>query len=152
MEKDAGFPGCEVPPNRAQGFVGSEPLAQRALSLPVKRKLPRGCRECNVKPVISVRVLEMVVSPFVTLTVIPITSATRICRYARFMYKITRSKTSGVVLKCKVCPHSEHVNEFDDRQGSRRTQAAQAMLKHASIDHGREQVGGSMSKALELWV
>jgi hypothetical protein len=68
------------------------------------------------------------------------------------MYNITRSKSSGVVLQCKACSHSENVNEFDDRRGSRRTQAAQAMLKHARIDHGKEQVGGSMSKSLETWV
>jgi hypothetical protein len=68
------------------------------------------------------------------------------------MYKIERSKTGGVVLKCKVCPHSERVNEFDDRLGSRRTQAAQAMLKHTLNDHGREPMGRPMSKALELWV
>ena len=68
------------------------------------------------------------------------------------MYKISRSKTGGVVLKCKVCSHSERVNEFDDRQGSRRTQAAQAMLRHTLTDHGREPVGRPMPKALELWV
>jgi hypothetical protein len=54
------------------------------------------------------------------------------------MYNISRSKTGSVVLKCKVCSHSERVNEFDDRQGSRRTQAAQAMLRHTLTDHGRE--------------
>ena len=54
------------------------------------------------------------------------------------MYNISRSKTGGVVLKCKVCSHSERVNEFDDRLGSRRTQAAQAMLRHTRTDHGRE--------------
>ena len=67
------------------------------------------------------------------------------------MYNISRSKTSGVVLICKVCSHCEHVNEFDDRQGSRRTQAAQAMLKHARIDHGRGQAGALVSKPLETW-
>lgn len=68
------------------------------------------------------------------------------------MYNISRSKTSGVVLKCKACAHCEHVNEFDDRLGSRRTQAAQAMLKHVRLDHGREQVGASINKSLEMWV
>ena len=34
------------------------------------------------------------------------------------MYNILRSKTGGVVLKCRVCSHSERVNEFDDRLGS----------------------------------
>jgi hypothetical protein len=68
------------------------------------------------------------------------------------MYNISRSKTGGVVLKCKVCSHSECVNEFDDRLGSRRTQAAQAMLRHTLTDHGREPMGRPMSKALESLV
>ena len=68
------------------------------------------------------------------------------------MYNISRSETGGVVLQCKVCSHSERVNEFVDRLGSRRTQAAQAMLRHTRNDHGREPMGRPMSKALELWV
>jgi hypothetical protein len=67
-------------------------------------------------------------------------------------YNISRTNTGGVLLKCKLCSHSERVNEFDDRQGSRRTQAAQAMLNHTRKDHGREPVGRPMAKALELWV
>ena len=67
------------------------------------------------------------------------------------MYNIERSKTGGVVLKCKVCSHSERVNEFDDRHGSRRTQAAQAMLNHSRTHHGKEPVGRPMAKALESW-
>jgi hypothetical protein len=65
------------------------------------------------------------------------------------MYNIERGKTGGVVLKCKMCAHGERVNEFDDRLGSRRTQAAQAMLRHTLHDHGKEPVGRPMSKALE---
>jgi hypothetical protein len=68
------------------------------------------------------------------------------------MYNISRGKTGGVILKCKVCPHTERVNEFDDRKGSRRTQAAQAMLNHTRNDHGREPVGRPMAKALESWL
>jgi hypothetical protein len=68
------------------------------------------------------------------------------------MYNISRSKTSGVVLKCKACSHSEGVNEFDDRQGSRRTQAAEAMMKHTRNDHGKEPVGTPVSEDLQLWV
>jgi hypothetical protein len=64
------------------------------------------------------------------------------------MYNISRSETGGVLLKCKLCSHSERVNEFDDRHGSRRTQAAQAMLNHTRAEHGREPVGWPMSKAL----
>lgn len=44
------------------------------------------------------------------------------------------------------------VNEFDDRQESRRTQAARAMLSHTRIEHESEPVGGPMPKALESWV
>jgi hypothetical protein len=68
------------------------------------------------------------------------------------MYNIERSKTGGVVLGCKVCSHVERVNEFDDRLGSRRTQAARAMLTHTRSEHGREPVGRPMSKTLESWV
>jgi hypothetical protein len=68
------------------------------------------------------------------------------------MYNISRSKTGGMVLKYKACSHSEGVNEFDDRQGSRRTEAAEAMMNHTRNDHGREPVGGPVSEALELWV
>ena len=68
------------------------------------------------------------------------------------MYNIERSQTGGVVLECKMCSHIERVNEFDDRLGSRRTQAAQAMLTHTRSEHGRESLGRPMSKALESWV
>jgi hypothetical protein len=40
------------------------------------------------------------------------------------MYNIKRDKTGGIVLECKMCSRIERVNEFDDRRGSRRTQAA----------------------------
>jgi hypothetical protein len=65
------------------------------------------------------------------------------------MYNFSRSKSGGVVLECKMCSHFESVNEFDDRNGSRRTQAAQAMLNHTRTEHGRESVGRPMSKVLE---
>jgi hypothetical protein len=68
------------------------------------------------------------------------------------MYNILRGKSGGVVLKCKACSHTEHVNEFDDRQGSRRTQAAQTMLNHTRIDHGKEPVGTAMPNVFESWV
>jgi hypothetical protein len=68
------------------------------------------------------------------------------------MYNISRSETGGVVLKCKLCSHSERVNEFDARQGSRRMQAAQAMLNHTRDDHGKEPMGSPVAKALQLWV
>jgi hypothetical protein len=68
------------------------------------------------------------------------------------MYNIERGKTGGIVLKCKVCPHTERVNEFDDRQGSRRAQAMQAMLNHTRNDHGTEPFGRPIAKALESWL
>jgi uncharacterized Fe-S radical SAM superfamily protein PflX len=52
------------------------------------------------------------------------------------MYKISRSKTGGVLFECKRCAHTERVNEFDDRQGSCRTQAARAMQSHSREKHG----------------
>jgi hypothetical protein len=55
---------------------------------------------------------------------------------ARIMYNIERGKTGGVLLKCKRCAHTERVNEFDDRQGSCRTQAARAMQSHSREKHG----------------
>jgi hypothetical protein len=68
------------------------------------------------------------------------------------MYNISRSKSGGVVLECETCSHVERVNEFDDRHGSRRTQAAQAMLNHARNLHGRESIGRPMPKVLESYV
>jgi hypothetical protein len=68
------------------------------------------------------------------------------------MYNISRSETGGVLLKCKLCSHIERVNEFDDKQGSRRTQAAEAMMNHTRNDHRKEPVGRPVSEALELWV
>ena len=73
-------------------------------------------------------------------------------RRFKSMYNIERGKTGGIVLECKVCSHVERVNEFDDRLGSRRTQAAQAMLTHTRIEHGREPTGKPMAKVLESWV
>ena len=58
------------------------------------------------------------------------------------MYNIERDKTGGAVLACKACSHVERVNEFDDRFGSRRTQATQAMLTNTRSEQGRESVGG----------
>ena len=68
------------------------------------------------------------------------------------MYNISRSETGGVLLKCRLCAHTERINEFDDRKGSRRTQAAQAMLNHTRAEHGKEPLGRPMSEALESWV
>jgi len=81
-------------------------------------------------------------------TVLSNTRAGEVCRYARIMYNSSQSKTGGVVLKCKACAHSEGVNEFDDRQGSRRTQAAQAMMNHTRNGHRKEPVGSPVSKDL----
>lgn len=55
-------------------------------------------------------------------------------------------------MECETCSHVERVNEFDDRHGSRRTQAAQAMLNHARNLHGRESIGRPMPKVLESYV
>ncbi len=66
------------------------------------------------------------------------------------MYAIKRDE-SGVILVCLHCPHTEHVNEFDDGLGSRRTQAAGAMLKHVLIAHGKKPIGRANSQVMERW-
>jgi hypothetical protein len=63
------------------------------------------------------------------------------------MYNISRSKTGSVLLKCKLCSHSERVNEFDASQESRRTLAVEAMGNHTRGKHGREPIG---SPAVEV--
>ena len=65
------------------------------------------------------------------------------------MYTISRSKIGGTILKCKDCLHVERVNEFDDNLGSRRTQAANAMLKHVLNDHGKQPMGFLKSQIIE---
>jgi len=65
------------------------------------------------------------------------------------MYTIN-SDASDVILVCYHCPHTERVNEFDDRLGSRRTQAAGAMLKHVRNEHGKAPIG-KQSLIMEGW-
>ncbi|MGA2335193.1 MAG: hypothetical protein WA383_23040 [Terriglobales bacterium] len=66
------------------------------------------------------------------------------------MYTINRDP-NGVILVCLDCPHSERVNEFDDRLGSRRTQAATAMLKHVRNEHGKQPIGNPKPQIMERW-
>jgi hypothetical protein len=66
------------------------------------------------------------------------------------MYVISRD-TSGIILICLECPHTEHVNEFDDRFGSRRTQAARAMLKHVNTEHREKPIGRPLPQIMERW-
>jgi len=56
------------------------------------------------------------------------------------VYTINKD-ASGVILVCPDCPHTEHVNQFDDRLCSRRPQAARALLKHVRNEHGKEPIG-----------
>jgi hypothetical protein len=65
------------------------------------------------------------------------------------MYTISRSKIGGPILKCKNCLHVERVSGFDDNLGSRRTQAASAMLKHVRNDHGTQPMGFLTSQIIE---
>ncbi|MGB9234921.1 MAG: hypothetical protein WCC04_10940 [Terriglobales bacterium] len=65
------------------------------------------------------------------------------------MYTITTGKIEGVILHCQHCSHVERVNEFDDRFGNRRTQAADAMLKHVRSEHGKEPTGKPNSQIME---
>jgi len=67
------------------------------------------------------------------------------------MYTINRVPRSGVALSCKACSHTVHVNEFDDRRGSRRTQAAGAMLEHVRNEHGKEPIGRPQAQTMERW-
>jgi ribosome-binding protein aMBF1 (putative translation factor) len=55
------------------------------------------------------------------------------------MYKITKDG-DGVALVCHDCSHVERVNSFDERLGSRRTQAARAMQSHSRDKHGKGSV------------
>ncbi len=66
------------------------------------------------------------------------------------MYRITKD-ACGVILVCLACPHTERVNEFNDRLGSRRTQAAGAMLKHVRNEHGKEPIGKPLPQTMERW-
>jgi hypothetical protein len=62
--------------------------------------------------------------------------------------RVTRSR-GGVTLICNECPHTERVNEFDDGLGSRRTQAARAMLKHVRNEHGKEPIVKPLPQVME---
>jgi hypothetical protein len=66
------------------------------------------------------------------------------------MYTINRD-ASGVILTCKECWHTVRVNEFDHRLGSPRTQAARAMLKHASKEHREKLIGKPLPQTMERW-
>jgi hypothetical protein len=62
--------------------------------------------------------------------------------------RVTRSR-GGATLTCNECSHTERVNEFDDRLGSRRTQAARAMLKHSRNEHGKQPIGKARPQVME---
>jgi hypothetical protein len=55
------------------------------------------------------------------------------------MYRIIKDR-DGVVLVCHDCPHVERVNSFNEKLGSRRTQAARAMQSHSCETHGKGSV------------
>lgn len=67
------------------------------------------------------------------------------------MYTINRVPSNGVTLTCKECSHALRVNEFDDRLGSPRSQAARAMLKHVSNEHGKVPIGRPLPQTMERW-
>ena len=56
---------------------------------------------------------------------------------------------SGVTLTYHECSHTVRVNEFDARLGSRRTQAARAMLKHVRNEHGKDPIGTPKPQIME---
>jgi hypothetical protein len=69
------------------------------------------------------------------------------------MYTINRASRTGsaVTLTCNQCSHTVRVNEFDDRVGCARTQAAQAMLKHVHNEHSKGPTGRPMPQTMERW-
>ena len=69
------------------------------------------------------------------------------------MYTISRAlrSTSGVTLTCNTCSHTLRVNQFDDRFGSRRTQAARAMLRHVRDEHCQESIIKPLLPTAERW-
>ena len=66
------------------------------------------------------------------------------------LYTISKD-ASGVILVCDECSHTERVSEFDASLGSRRTQAARAMLKHVRSEHGKEPIGKPKLQLMERW-
>jgi hypothetical protein len=64
---------------------------------------------------------------------------------------VPRSR-SGVTLTCNQCSYSLPVNKFDDRLGSRRTQAARAMLEHLRNEHGKEPIGKRLPQTMGTMV
>jgi hypothetical protein len=69
------------------------------------------------------------------------------------MYTINRAPNNqrGVTLHCTQCSHTVRVNEFDDKVGCARTQAAQAMLKHVHNEHSKAPTGRPMPQTMERW-
>jgi len=69
------------------------------------------------------------------------------------MYTINRvpRDNSGVTLTCNECSHTLRVNQFDDRLGSLRTQAARAMLQHVCNEHGKEPMGKPLTQTMERY-
>jgi hypothetical protein len=55
------------------------------------------------------------------------------------MYNIIKDG-DGVVLVCHDCSHVELINSFNEKLGSRRTQAARAMQNHSRDKHGKGSV------------
>jgi hypothetical protein len=66
------------------------------------------------------------------------------------MYTINRD-ANGVILTCNECSHTVRVNEFTDRLGSPRTQAARAMLEHVRNEHGKKPIGNPKPQTMERW-
>jgi hypothetical protein len=69
------------------------------------------------------------------------------------MYTINRipRSSSDVTLTCNKCSHILRVNQFDDRLGSRRTQAARAMLTHVRIEHCQEPIITPKPPTMQRW-
>jgi hypothetical protein len=69
------------------------------------------------------------------------------------MYTINRipGSTREVTLTCNRCSHILPINQFDDRLGSRRTQAARAMLSHIRDEHCKDPTVKPLPPTAERW-
>ena len=58
-----------------------------------------------------------------------------------YMINLAPKDRRGVILNCKQRSHTVSVNEFNERLGCARRQAAQAMLKHVHNEHSKAPSG-----------
>jgi hypothetical protein len=69
--------------------------------------------------------------------------------YALVMGYTIRKDTTGTILACLACTHTERVRDFQENIGNPRTLAAQAMLKHVHAEHSDESQKRAMAMVME---